>query len=97
MAKEHLVIWTIGHSNQPLETFIDLLQKYGVKQIYDVRTLPGSKKYPHFNKEELSKSLRQNGIGYQHLKNLGGLRRPLPDSINQGWENASFRGYADYM
>ena len=92
-----LVIWTIGHSNRPVETFLELLKVHGVKQIFDVRTLPGSKKYPQFNKEALSKSLREKGIGYRHLKNLGGLRHPFPDSINQGWENASFRGYADYM
>jgi uncharacterized protein (DUF488 family) len=91
------LIWTIGHSNHPFETFLELLKAHGVKQVFDVRTLPGSKKYPQFNKETLSKSLREKGIGYRHLKNLGGLRRPLPDSINQGWKNASFRGYADYM
>jgi uncharacterized protein (DUF488 family) len=53
MTKKHLVIWTIGHSNRSIEAFIELLKKHEIEQIFDVRTLPGSKKYPHFNKEEL--------------------------------------------
>ncbi|MBV8896124.1 MAG: DUF488 domain-containing protein, partial [Acidobacteriaceae bacterium] len=45
----------------------------------------------------LSASLQASGIAYSHHAGLGGLRRPKRDSINTGWRNASFRGYADYM
>ena len=88
---------TIGHSTRPLETFIHLLQIYGAKQIIDVRTVPRSRHNPQFNRDTLPGSLKAVGIGYLHMPGLGGLRRPKPDSINLGWRNASFRGFADYM
>lgn len=52
---------------------------------------------PHFAKSALERSLEASGIGYLHMPELGGLRKPKPDSLNTGWRNASFRGYADYM
>jgi len=90
-------LFTVGHSTRSLEEFIHLLQAHGVQQLVDIRTLPGSKRYPHFNLENLQASLPEAGIEYSHLKGLGGLRKAKADSRNAGWKNASFRGYADYM
>jgi len=90
-------IWTIGHSTRKIERFTSLLEENGIKLVADVRGLPGSKRYPQFNKEALAQSLRERGIRYEHLPELGGRRKPRPDSRNTAWRNASFRGYADYM
>jgi uncharacterized protein (DUF488 family) len=90
-------IWTIGHSTRPIDDFISLLDQNGIKLLADVRTLPGSKRYPHFNKEALAESLSARGIRYEHLPELGGRRKTKRDSRNTAWRNASFRGYADYM
>ena len=88
---------TIGHSTRTLEAFIHLLQTYDVKQVIDVRTVPRSRHCPQFNRENLSHDLRSAGIDYLPMPGLGGLRHPRRDSTNMGWQNASFRGYADYM
>ena len=93
----HLSIFTIGHSTRPIDEFIELLHANGVKQLIDIRTIPKSRHNPQFNGDTLAKSLRAARIRYLHMKELGGLRRAKPDSINLGWRNASFRGYADYM
>jgi len=90
-------IWTIGHSTRPIDDFISLLDQNGIKLLADVRTLPGSKRYPHFNKEALAESLSARGIRYEHFPELGGRRKTKRDSRNTAWRNASFRGYADYM
>ena len=90
-------ILTIGHSTRPIDEFIKLLRQHGIEQLVDIRTIPRSRRNPQFSSEALAKSVEDNGIGYVHLKELGGLRHPRPDSINTGWRNASFRGYADYM
>jgi uncharacterized protein (DUF488 family) len=90
-------IWTIGHSTRNIEIFISLLEENGIKLLADVRTLPGSKRYPQFNKEALAESLKEQGIRYEHFPELGGRRKPKADSRNTAWRNASFRGYADYM
>lgn len=74
-----------------------MLQAHGVRQLADVRTIPKSRRNPQFGQEQLAASLAQNGIEYIHMPGLGGLRHPRKDSINTGWKNASFRGYADYM
>ena len=92
-----LRVLTVGHSTHPLEEFIRLLGVHGVQRVIDVRTIPRSRHNPQFNRETLGPSLRAAGIGYVHLKKLGGLRHPLRDSVNLGWRNASFRGFADYM
>ena len=89
--------WTIGHSTRKIDIFISLLEENGIKLLADVRSLPGSKRHPQFNKEALSKSLNQRGIRYEHFPELGGRRKALKDSRNTAWRNASFRGYADYM
>src|SRR5882762_8332453 len=90
-------IWTIGHSTHPLEEFIAMLQSFGIELVADIRSFPGSNRYPHFNKEALEVSLPAAGIQYLHLKDLGGRRKAQPDSKNTAWRHAAFRGYADYM
>ncbi len=90
-------IWTIGHSTRTIDEFISLLQENEIKLLADVRAWPGSKRYPHFNKDALAESLATHGIRYEHFPELGGKRKSKPDSRNTAWRNASFRGYADYM
>jgi uncharacterized protein (DUF488 family) len=92
-----LRIYTIGHSTRPIAEFLEMLTAHGARRLVDVRTVPRSGHNPQYGKEALSASLEARGIRYQHLPGLGGLRRPRPDSVNQGWRNTSFRGYADYM
>ncbi|HUH50778.1 MAG TPA: DUF488 domain-containing protein [Flavobacterium sp.] len=91
------IIYTIGHSTHSLEEFIAMLGSFGIKMLVDVRSLPGSRKFPQFNKEELELSMAQAGIGYTHLIELGGRRKVNKDSKNTSWHNTSFRAYADYM
>jgi uncharacterized protein (DUF488 family) len=92
-----MTIWTIGHSTRPLEDFLGLLASYAIENVADVRSFPGSRRYPQYGKLELSASLAAHGLGYRWSPALGGRRRVSPDSPNTGWRNASFRGYADYM
>jgi uncharacterized protein (DUF488 family) len=91
------VVLTIGHSTRTLEELIGLLKAHGATGVVDVRTVPRSKHNPQFNKASLPGSLKKAGLGYVHLPGLGGLRHAKRDSVNLGWRNASFRGYADYM
>lgn len=95
--QRQLSIWTIGHSTRSLEEFTTALKSFAIKTLLDVRSFPGSRRYPHFNKENLAKSLTEQGIEYIHLPSLGGRRRARPDSQNIAWRNEGFRGYADYM
>jgi hypothetical protein len=88
---------TVGHSTRSLDELLDLLRRCGVQRVVDVRTMPRSRKNPQFDREHLPEPLRRSGIDYTHVAGLGGLRRRRPDSVNTGWRNASFRGYADYM
>ena len=88
---------TIGHSNRPLDELIGMLQAHGVDLLVDVRTVPKSRYNPQFNTDSLPAPLRTAGIEYLHMPGLGGLRHARKDSINTGWRNDSFRGYADYM
>jgi uncharacterized protein (DUF488 family) len=90
-------VWTIGHSNRSLEELLHLLTVHGVDLLADVRTMPGSRHNPQFNRETLPHALAESGIDYVHLPSLGGLRRRKSDSPNGGWRNASFQGFADYM
>ena len=90
-------VWTIGHSTRSLDDLIELLLENEVELLADVRTAPGSRRLPHFGRASLESELPRHGIAYIHLPALGGLRKPRPDSVNTGWRNASFRGYADYM
>ena len=90
-------IYTIGHSTHTITEFLDMLHSFGIKQLVDIRSLPGSRKYPQFNQENLKISLEEVGIDYFHFADLGGRRKVRKDSINTRWNNPSFRGYADYM
>lgn len=90
-------IWTIGHSTHTLDEFIAMLKSFEIEMVADVRSFPGSRKFPQFNKEALEISLPQNKIQYVHLKQLGGRRKVSPDSKNTSWRHPAFRGYADYM
>jgi uncharacterized protein (DUF488 family) len=92
-----LVVYTIGHSTRILDGLVELLNAHGVKQLADVRTIPRSRRNPQFNMETLPEALQGFGIGYVQITSLGGLRHPRPDSRNTAWQNASFRGFADYM
>lgn len=94
---ESLTLLTIGHSTHALDEFLRMLHAHGVALLADIRTVPRSRRNPQFNREALPASLDAAGIVYAHLPELGGLRKPRPDSINMAWKNESFRGYADYM
>jgi uncharacterized protein (DUF488 family) len=90
-------IYTIGHSTHTFTAFLTMLQSFDIKVLADIRSLPGSRKYPQFNKENLEMSLPEIGIVYMHLTDLSGRRKVKKSSKNTRWHNASFRGYADYM
>jgi uncharacterized protein (DUF488 family) len=90
-------VLTVGHSTRTIEEFLRLLKAHGATCVVDVRSVPRSRRNPQFNRDTLPASLATECIAYTHLGGLGGLRRARPDSINTGWRNASFRGYADYM
>jgi len=90
-------VHTIGHSTRTLDEFIALLRAHAINQVVDVRTIPRSRHNPQFNLETIPSSLSKAGLKYIHMPGLGGLRHAKPDSLNAGWRNASFRGYADYM
>jgi uncharacterized protein (DUF488 family) len=87
-------IYTIGHSTRTLDELVALLHEHGIARLADIRRYPGSRRHPHFSSESLAATLP---LEYIHFEALGGRRRPLPDSRNGAWENAQFRGYADYM
>jgi uncharacterized protein (DUF488 family) len=90
-------IWTIGHSTRPFEEFTAMLHSFKIEEVADIRSYPGSRKFPQFNKEALQISLPETKIQYIHLKGLGGRRKANPDSKNTSWRHLAFRGYADYM
>jgi uncharacterized protein (DUF488 family) len=92
-----MVIYTIGHSTRSWDDFLALLRAHGIDRLADIRTVPGSRRHPHFSAEALGHSLTAAGIAYRHFPGLGGLRKPRPDSPNGAWRNESFRGYADHM
>lgn len=90
-------IWTIGHSTQPFDEFVKMLQAFQIEMVVDIRSFPGSRKFPQFNKETLIETLPLNGIKYIHLLALGGRRKALADSVNTTWRHPAFRAYADYI
>jgi uncharacterized protein (DUF488 family) len=90
-------IWTIGHSTRSLDEFLGLLADNRIQALADVRRFPGSRRYPHFNAEPLAHALNDRGIEYVPFPELGGRRKPRPDSRHTQWRNAAFRAYADYM
>jgi len=89
--------YTLGHSDRSLEFVVGLLLGYGIQRLVDIRTIPRSLHNPQFNRDTFSLNLQAVGVHYTHMPGLGGLRRARPDSVNKGWTNSSFRGYADYM
>jgi uncharacterized protein (DUF488 family) len=98
LAKEpELTILTIGHFTRTFPEFVEMLKANHVTLVVDVRSVPRSRHNPQFNKETLPNALKLDGVNYVHMPEIGGLRRPKPDSVNTAWRNKSFRGYADYM
>ncbi len=97
MSSSEKIIFSIGHSTRTLNELIEMLQSFSVEVLVDIRSYPGSRRYPHFNKENLIIELPQNSISYIHLPSLGGRRKTSCDSKNTAWKNDAFRGYADYM
>ncbi|HTK32590.1 MAG TPA: DUF488 domain-containing protein [Candidatus Saccharimonadaceae bacterium] len=91
------LVYTIGHSTRSTREFLAILRAHHVEQVVDVRRWPRSQRHPHFSAEALAASLAGAGIAYVHREGLGGMRRPHSDSLNAGWREAAFRGYADYM
>jgi hypothetical protein len=92
-----MIVMTIGHSTHPSKEFIHLLKAHGVQRLVDVRTVPRSRHNPQFNRSELSPALHAARLHYRYMPGLGGFRHARRDSVNTGWHNASFRGFADYM
>ncbi len=90
-------IWSVGHSTRSLDEFLALLDHYAIEAIADVRRHPGSRRLPHFGSEALAAALPAHGIEYRWIPELGGRRRVARDSVNTGWRNSSFQGYADHM
>ena len=96
-ASSRKLVFTVGHSTRTCREFLAQLRAHGVRLLVDVRTVPRSRHNPQFNQDALRAALRRAGIGYRHMKGLGGLRHARKDSPNGAWRNASFRGFADYM
>ena len=92
-----LTIWTIGHSTRSFEEFLALLRENQIEFLADVRHFPSSRHVPWANGPALTADLESAGIRYGHFLDLGGYRKPRPESANTGWKNAGFRGYADHM
>ena len=91
------MLLTVGHRTHEQDAFVALLSGAGVTRLVDVRTAPGSRRYPWFSRDALADWLPAAGITYDHQPDLGGFREPLPDSPNAAWRKDSFRGYADHM
>lgn len=89
-------VWSVGHSTHDLEGLVKLLARHRIEQVADVRTVPKSRRHPHFHIDSLRATLPPRGLAYTHLPALGGWRHTVSDSPNRGWRNASFRGYADH-
>jgi uncharacterized protein (DUF488 family) len=89
-------VWTVGHSTHSLDGFVALLRAHEIAVVADVRTVPKSRRHPHFHTDELARSLPERGVAYEHLPRLGGWRQTDAESPNGAWRNLSFRGYADY-
>lgn len=93
----HPRVWTVGHSTRTAAELLELLAEHEIEAVADVRRYPGSRRLPQFDAEQLAATVERHGLTYVGLPQLGGRRRPAPDSPNTAWRNAGFRGYADYM
>ena len=94
-------IFTLGHATMSLDAFLAVLRTYDIQQVADIRSMPVSRRNPQFNRDSLPASLAEARIGYVHLARLGGRRGrrkdlPAGHPPNGGWQNESFRNYADY-
>jgi len=96
-SKKNKIIWTIGHSTRTFEELLEMLRSFKIEMVADIRSFPGSRKFPRFNKEILQHTFPENGIQYIHIKKLGGRRKVNRDSKNTSWRVLAFRAYADYM
>ncbi len=94
---EEKIVFTIGHSTRSEDELLSLLGEAGVRTLVDVRAFPSSRRLPQFNRAALTTWLPEAGVRYVHLSQLGGRRAPIPESLNGGWREPGFRGYADYM
>lgn len=92
-----MTLYSIGHGTVPVDDLLDALRRVEVRALVDVRTAPGSRRHPQFAREALAASLEHAGIAYEWRPDLGGWRRPRPDSPHVALRNPSFRGYADHM
>lgn len=92
-----MVVHTLGHSTLALDAFVGLLARHGIAGVADVRRFPASRRHPQFAREALAAALEAAGVAYAWLPELGGRRRPRPDSPHVGWRIEGFRGYADHM
>jgi len=90
-------IWTVGHSTRTVPDLLEILRGVPIERVVDVRTLPRSRRNPQFDRDALAWELEQAGIDYRHAPELGGLRKPVADSINGALHHEGFRGYADHM
>jgi uncharacterized protein (DUF488 family) len=97
VAESRLRIWSVGHGTQPVDGLMAALESAGIERLVDVRTAPGSKRHPQFGQAALSETLESHGIAYVWRKDLGGWRKPRPDSPHVALKSAAFRGYADHM
>jgi uncharacterized protein (DUF488 family) len=96
-SNDPLRVWTVGHSIRGFEELVTILHDAAIELLVDVRTVPKSRRVPHFNREALETELPSKGVRYMHMPRLGGFRRAVAGSPNTAWRNASFRGFADYM
>jgi uncharacterized protein (DUF488 family) len=93
-----MLIHTVGHSTRTIEAFVEILHTAEVTLLVDIRSVPRSRRVPHFNTEALEVTLPQYAIRYAREPRLGGFRRfKAESSANIGWHHESFRAYADYM
>lgn len=90
-------IYTIGHSTRSISEFMEILTKYKIRVLVDLRSLPGSRYNPQYNQAALKQSLKEAHIEYIYIDSLTGFRKQNHDSINLGWHNKSFRAFADWM
>jgi len=92
-----ITVWTVGHSTRSAEEFGAILAAHNIQLLVDVRSFPGSRRHPQFNRSALAELATKLGITYKHEPRLGGRRTPRADSHNTAWRNSSFRAYADHM
>jgi uncharacterized protein (DUF488 family) len=91
------IVHTVGHSTRTIEALVELLKAHRIELLVDVRRWPASRRYPHFHRQALAASLKDQAIGYIWRGDLGGFRKPAPNSQNTAWKVGAFRAYADFM